>query len=294
MCYALVVFATVILAQSQPPSPTPGKAGEKKQDQVTPKSSKAATDNDSPNPNIFNGVTVITSREQKQSGKENESKAPTDWWAIINTGLVTIFTGALAILARLQWRTLEAHKSAFDQLAKHMGEGLEETKKAADAATKSAEVAERSLQVSQRAIVGIDSIKLKFEGGERHGTPINTLVISYVELVVKNSGPTIAPRCYFEFRISIDGSSENPAPVVTHPTSLNPGQTIGELSDTLGKLFPHHSEIAGGFMRGEIPVNGFIRYKDIFGNGTYVDFSSSLDPKNWEFRIAQDVRPDGE
>lgn len=143
--------------QSQPPAPAPRETAQENQDKTAPKTNKSAPENDPAKSTVVNSVTVVTGRDQQESGNPSERKTSTDWWALANTGLITIFTGVLAFLAYQQWQTLKGHEKAFLELAGYMRDGLEKTTVAANAARDSADVTAVQLELTERPWLSIET-----------------------------------------------------------------------------------------------------------------------------------------
>ena len=102
MCAAALALVLLVATQSQGPSPAPTETAQKQQNKSTPKQSETAP-NSQPAPNsapaINQSTPKIAVRYEQKFGQQGEGKAPTNWWSILNTALLTIFNGALAWLA---------------------------------------------------------------------------------------------------------------------------------------------------------------------------------------------------
>jgi hypothetical protein len=294
----LLASAALLCAQAQPPPQTPGKPYENDQGKSARKQA-IETDNQV-KPDLISAAidkltSEITSWKQQQTAADEKQDAPSNGWIIGSTILSAAATVLIAIVGFLQWRVMGRQRVAMEQQAEYMRVSLEETRKSTDAATRSAKVAEEALHLSQRAMVGVGAIVLKPRTPIPPGfPPIERIVKSCVEFTFKNSGPTIANRCYFECNIKLEGTASEPIVIVSHPTSVNPGDFIGDSSRPLGELFNNRADIAAAFMGGKIQANGFIRYKDVFGSGLLLEFISHLDPNTFEFRISTNIQPDGE
>lgn len=123
-----VLLTSAILLQL--PSPTPSKSAQEQQGQRATAMGEQQ--------NVDKGTSLASDGTKGGVAKEGGSsyrgeRSPhTDWWVIANTGLLTIFTGALAWLAHRQ-------NQAMQTQAEYMRDALVETKKSADAAHASAE-----------------------------------------------------------------------------------------------------------------------------------------------------------
>lgn len=115
---ALFLMLFAVSQQSPPPSPTPRKAAHADHGKADPETNKAESNDQSTKDltTAINQLTAaITAENQQQSRKQTGKKPPSDGWAIANTVLVTIFTGALAILAFLQWKAMHRQADIYDR-----------------------------------------------------------------------------------------------------------------------------------------------------------------------------------
>lgn len=136
--------------------------------------------------------------EQKRIGKRAKAhrnkdgdKSSTDWW-------IVAFTGMLTVLGLLQYL-------AMRKQAHYMRDGLQETKRAADAAKDSAAAAskaivqaEKTTHVTQRAVVLLEDVVAVPQGGENecYLQPNSLLVFT-----LKNYGATVAYKVKVEGKI---------------------------------------------------------------------------------------------
>lgn len=144
--------------QSQGPAPTPSKSEQSDQHQTAPKQAKAETDeriSNKPMSGINQPPPNPAAANQKQPCTPQQESPPANWWSIASTILITIFTGALALLAWCQWR-------AMNRQAQYMQTGLLtsikagwDTRRAASAASRSAE----ALLNSERPWVVVDPLR---------------------------------------------------------------------------------------------------------------------------------------
>jgi hypothetical protein len=143
--------------QSQPPTPTPTKNSAVKKQNTPANQQQVGSNNEQTEP----GVTVINqfypqydSRDKEKSEDRQNSntfleKVSTALLAFF-TFLLFVATAVLCYIARLQWRTMVAHKQSLEAMAAHMENGLAETTKAANAARDSAKTSEQTFVASHR------------------------------------------------------------------------------------------------------------------------------------------------
>jgi hypothetical protein len=152
----LLVLASIVFAQSQPPSPSPTKAGEAYKNKATPEEPKAEAGNQPASPSSADSSKRspdTATKDQQLPTAQSSDKAPSDRWSKASTILITLFTGALAWLALLQWR-------AMQKQATYMRDALTETAKAADAAKDSAKAAQDSLVLTKPPKIKVRRIYL--------------------------------------------------------------------------------------------------------------------------------------
>src|SRR5437660_1072547 len=103
----------LLVVPSNIPTPTPGKPAHDNQRESSPNHSVTKRNDadaaQSPAA-IHQSAPLVTTRNQKQPGAPNDREAASDWWSRANTIALTLFTGALALLAFFQWRAM--HKQA--------------------------------------------------------------------------------------------------------------------------------------------------------------------------------------
>lgn len=144
----LLVTLSAVGQQSQPPSPTPGKSAHTHQKKTSPENRNTAAHENSTKDlaaAIKQLNTEIAAQNQHQTSTQSESKPPSEGWAKASTIFVTVFTGALAILALLQYL-------AMRKQAEYMKEGLAETAKAADAAKVSADASRKQVAIADAEV----------------------------------------------------------------------------------------------------------------------------------------------
>lgn len=116
----LILFITLFAVgqPSQPPSPTPQKAAHANQSETNPEQQKQ-TANDQATENLMSAINQlsaeIAARNQQQSSAPDKDDTSTKWWARGNTIAVTLFTGALAVLAYFQWRAMHRQANITDR-----------------------------------------------------------------------------------------------------------------------------------------------------------------------------------
>ena len=189
-------------------------------------------------------------RNQKQSANDGVQKPPKDWWAVVNTGLNTLFTGLLVYLMFHQWRVMRT--------------ALKEANRSADAAILSAKTAEQALHLSETADVLIHEAR----GSDG---PLITMG-TRVTITLKNCGRTKATDTSIRaYMMAIEHYRSSPATADPIPGEGNGTPTIigpsGEWSFTLSPvghtLEPREIlEINEGTKRLWINVN--VTYQDVF------------------------------
>jgi hypothetical protein len=197
--------AMYLLGQSQPPAPAPREAAQENQGKTAPKTNKSAPDDEPTKSTVVNSVTVVTGRDQQEPSNPSEGKTSTDWWALANTGLITIFTGVLAFLAYQQWQTLKGHEKAFLELAGYMRDGLEKTTIAANAARDSADVTAVQLELTERPWLSIETDATSDLTYDASGLNIAS------EARITNTGKTPAVGTMAVVRLYVSGSGNREA-----------------------------------------------------------------------------------
>jgi hypothetical protein len=251
-----------ILLQSQPPSPTPGKTAQYNQRKARGKQSEESGNHEAADKisSAINKLTAeVASWKQQSSSAPQKNEAPADWWLKWSTIISAAATLCIAVLAFFQWRAMRGHKEALDAMAVYMRDGLKETKKAADAATKSADTAERALKLTQRADVLLSGVSLRDSAGV-DASPVRP--DSYVILEFKNFGRTRAENVVFEIMLVIPDCPSS----VKHlgPMVLGAGDTQALRFQAFGEFLTEL--IASGIGDGTIKLSftGKVSYRDIF------------------------------
>jgi len=274
--YWLLFAFLCTVAHSQTPPSAPAKTAQGDQRKAAPEEKKGTRDQQSPaqpSSGSDQSRTAPASENQEKAGAEDQIKTSPDWWAKASTALVTIFTGALAYLAYLQW-------TAMNRQAEHMREALGTTKAAADAATRSAEtatssaeVAERTMRLTERADVLVDSVEL---------TNPQILIGSNVLLRLRNYGRTRANSmqvdCHYGLRGSGIQDGFQPGFVGKRPIyvlgggaelSFTTRHTVKSIcGDNFGRIFESEDRA--------FRVWGKVTYADIFNEQHVLEFTAVL------------------
>ena len=143
---------------SQPPTQTPLKGTQGKQQQGSPKEPEV----NSQDGQSKSGVTIVNQlypepeNRNVAEGKEDKNQSAfADTLTAFSTLLLAIFTlllavatSALCIVAVRQWRTMQGHEQALASMQQSMIDGLAETRKAADAAMQSAQAATEATRLT--------------------------------------------------------------------------------------------------------------------------------------------------
>ena len=134
----------LLLAQSQPPSPTPAKPTQKSKGTATDKQVEVSSiqgDANSLSAAVDKLTSEIASWKKQESAKQDKTDTSAERWAIGSAAVSATATIAIAILAFFQWRSMDKQRLAMDMQAKYMSDGLIETRRAVDAAKASADTA---------------------------------------------------------------------------------------------------------------------------------------------------------
>lgn len=139
-----------------------------------------------------------------------------------NALAVTVFTGALALLALFQWL-------AMRKQAKYMRDSLKITERTADAAKQGADAATEAVKTSlmtERAIVLVENVRATTQG-EAFGLESYSVVV----FTLKNFGRTIAYSV--ELSGALTGVGKSPIEQMP-PTTIAPQGTNSWLTKSLG------------------------------------------------------------
>lgn len=269
MRLALMFFAAVILAQSQPPPPSLGKEAKSEQKNSATQKQQVQPNNNQPQPSP---ITVNQYATQPQSGDKPQANAEQDKSpsneTIIAIGTVLLFfatmflalaTAVLCVVAILQWRTLEAHKEAFEELA--------------GAATMSANTAREALENTERADIlpGTAQIPLPIDQDSQLGITFN------------NFGRTRAKNAVFKMTVAT--SEERLPEQVMGPVLVGPMDHKTIRTSPLGNAFS--PETIAGIVNGTIVLEfiASVTYEDIFGKGHETSSGGELIPASGAFKI---------
>ncbi len=283
----LCCATTFIVAQSQPPTPAPAKVIQNPQAKSSPETQKAK-DNQSPSselpPALLKDRPIVTSRDQKQPSANHENQPPYQWWNIGSNITVAIFTGALAWIAFLQWRT-------YRRQAGYMERGLEETRRSVDASTKAASAAEKAANIAEGSLLHAqDSMRV----GERayivvkdfeHDRQGPRVGIRYQAKVLwENTGKTPSKEGRTFMRIAVLSNEpdefdqmETLAESAASTAILGAGKT-GTTTHvlTLGVSVEERADIDSG--RRKLFIYGVYIYKDIFNKRHITHMSHFFEP----------------
>ena len=155
---ALLVLAScfAVAAHSQPPAPTPSKAGQQPENRSKQADAKSETPRKDGNQSVFSvtidrPVTIQKSQEDRDAeATDIEQKSANERWLLIWNGvlagttlLVAAITGVLAWFTYGLWN--EAKNASWRQ-AREMNDSLSIARQSADAAAKAAEMTEKSVK----------------------------------------------------------------------------------------------------------------------------------------------------
>jgi hypothetical protein len=258
----LFLFALVALTafwQSQPPFPATAKPNQTNQDKA-PKQDEGNTNNNSSqasSPAINQQpAPVVTIQNEQNCCSPREHGASADWWARASTILLTLFTGALALLAYKQWGALDDQHKAMREQAQYMRKGLRISLIAARTAKRSADAAKlsaESLRQAERArillelrssYVGIHEVWMVNNGR----TPAHAISQKIGEGIVPVGIPDLDPRTITEVQVLLN-------------YTLAPGES--KHLETLDVLRFRNQM---GAKEGEVYVaSASIVYRDVFG-----------------------------
>ncbi len=180
----LASLTALLVAQSQPPPPTPSEPGNKNQ-QVSGDEQTNAKPTETPSehipPVVNQSQPQPAEKARDRDSGERGYEPPFNRW---NAALVTLFTGILAILAFLQYR-------AMRQQADYMRDGLKITEQAADASTKSAKAAEDGVRQARETAI-IDQRPWVLARGATLQRPIKAGDFVEAHITLTNAGKTPA------------------------------------------------------------------------------------------------------
>lgn len=272
--FALVVFSALLsFGSSQPPPPTPSESAYTDQNKTAPKEAEADTNKQSSDPSASafdKQRPTVAPRDQQQARSERQQSSPVDWWSRGSTILITLFTGALALLAFLQW-------SAMHKQAQYMRDALVETRKAADAAKLSANISRLGLEAG----IGINMVLVTdciFQEDD------DTLTRCRVEITATNTGNSSARAFCFEYTIFIEGLTDDfvikPDPIRIATGDLAPSHQIVRRSPMISELFPNSKRIGWSYVIDgkNLTVVGSVHYQSVFGERLRIDYVARPDP----------------
>jgi hypothetical protein len=185
----------------------------------------------------------------------DSSTAFNDW--DLHAILITFFTGILALVAVLQWCSMRKQ-------AKFMRQTMEETRKAADAATNTVKAMEDTAQRQLRAYLFPVLAQIVTRDNER------TLSVK-----IKNCGQTPAYRYKAYLAVGVKGISDYPQSILPPQNTEYSRGDVGPGSDVeLGGALQIDQEDDMRIRAGThaLHVYGRIDYEDVFGRGQYNEF----------------------
>ncbi len=129
----LVVLPILLYAQSQPPSPGPGKPAQENKGNAISKQAVASSDQsdaDALSTAVDKLASEMASWKKQEPAKQDINNTSAEWWAIGSAAVSTLATVAIAALAFFQWRAMDKQRLAMDTQATYMRDGLEATRNA--------------------------------------------------------------------------------------------------------------------------------------------------------------------
>ncbi len=289
--FAALAIALCLL-QSKPPSPTRNKPSHPEQQQASPEQQKPASDQQpsgSSRASLQQPSTQVTIWNERESGNHAHQESSADWWARIFSGLVALFTAALAWLAYKQWGVLDKQREALREQADYMRRGVRVSILSARAARRSAIAAKKSADAlinSERAWVMVDLTWQSGRGCEIFGAVGDAVSTSLaLALTCRNEGKTPAwitlktaamrivehvPR-YDDMPASMKGPITGDfVEVCTEPLSVGQQPSIKHFT----------LMCKGGREDGRFPlIFGMVEYRDVFkpNRATYFGYTVTKD-----------------
>jgi hypothetical protein len=202
----------------------------------------------------------IESQEPANTSKENDRPQPIKK---INDTLLVIFTGALAFVGYLQWKTLRQHE-------KWMKRNVAIARQAAKSASQSADAARDSTETiisKERARLRVEPDKVKFEIDQpMHGVPITVRHFGPTEAFITDTGISIflsPPR-----KIMPDFTP------IGIPDHMSPSQSKHSIVVPVDEITFSSSQI-DAIENGDLLLNmrGFIKYTDVFDRSRVTSFA---------------------
>lgn len=252
-------------AQSQEPTPTASKGGQKPYSHASASANKSNTDQRGTESVPLVVKTLVPEKSKEEAAREaeeHERKATFERWDITSTVVIAAFTVILGISTILLWLDTRGLRKLADKQSSDMRESLDIAKQSADAATKTAEVIETYAIRQTRAYVYLEILTFNW----RIGTPKVTFKMA-------NHGETPARNCRFRaaFRIfetdviDFPGASENVDPNHFQGSQMDLPPKAGFAAEAILDHQPTAKEIAAlEEHKLSFCVFGMIRYKDVF------------------------------
>jgi len=158
---ALTGLVTALAAQSPPPPPSPTITAQIKQDVSRVENAQPQSTN-SPSqisPTAINHTTAKPTQKSTNSNREASQRATPFNWSRLNTVLLTLFNGILAIVAVYQYRLTRRQTDLTERSLVAAKDAAEAAKKSADAATDAVAHAKNTTTVTERALVVLENVR---------------------------------------------------------------------------------------------------------------------------------------
>jgi hypothetical protein len=255
---ALMGLVASLVAQSPPPTTTPTKAAQEKQDvsDIENRQTQTANSTTQTPAATVNQTTPKPAENNAQTQRAPNRNVSSFNWSRIGAGLLLLFNALLVGVGYLQWRSIQKQ-------AGYMRDGLKVTERAAEAAQKSAEAAKEAVDhakqtalVTERAVVVLENARAsptEFIGFE-------TVII----FTLRNFGETVAHAVKLKGDLTTLGGTGflRDAPEVTlAPQGANQWIT-SSLGTRIGQDYVIKTmNTEEGNLRYEIEVT----YSDVFG-----------------------------
>jgi hypothetical protein len=198
----------------------------------------------------------------------------------VNDSLLVIFTGVLAYVGYLQWRTLREHGRWMKENVKIAEKAADAARKSADAAYDSSEFTRDTIKKSERAEVLLLLVRTVPKAGSFYE--------SSLELTIKNFGRTRAVNVSGNFSFADDipmvGAKENIRKV---HTILGAGQKHKLIFDKFINIFD--GQTFGRVVNNQQTMRfvGRFTYEDIFGEVHSAQCGGRFDPYTKTFIIEE-------
>jgi hypothetical protein len=262
-------------AQSQP-SPTPPKGGQVEQQKYPANQGQIQSDDGVSKRGsiIINNQVSATPSDRTEKGNSQKAQQESSLQGI-SDGLLALFTALLVVVAVLQWLTMRGHARELTAVAEHLRDGLQQTKKAAEAAIKTANLTEEALHLTQSADIHLELVAFNPPGR----LTIDTVLV----LCFRNLGKTRAKRLTHDLRIGIVGGNIISKPDDNIAIVVGPGQPMQIVFDSLRKGI--NDTLFGKVMKSELSlrIKGELRYLDIFDKPHRLSCEATYNPEGNNF-----------